>query len=424
MFSLTNARQRLYRLYSWFHRPQDTMKNFDTWAAIINRHLLQPIDHSLFHFTIAASDSNDPGIVLDRLEVTGMWLNKDPEPPEHEYLVVETKDSQDSQSRLFVLHRTVQMASQTPSAPKGQAAEKDPPPLDPGSYLPHFILSPSLPHSLSYLLPHFILSPSLLHSLSRSRSRSPLSLMEEGAASASTATSTPTPTKTTPTHTHHPPLSFPTPQHSMGDAFSLASARSSQQLSDSFRKGDRIEALDQILGEGIFLGSRYSRGHIARQIKPQNLKLFELLVLAQAVHEFAPQYSVADRNCYWFGNIILDAVIEIFGLDTSVNPGDGGREASHVQIDPHRGLAGISGCWLGYRVTETQPQDLLQIIQGYKEAVPQLISKVKSSFSNLPLLAKLSIGRPSSPERGQRSSRPSTTRFRRAQVPPFEAREP
>jgi hypothetical protein len=95
-----------------------------------------------------------------------------------------------------------------------------------------------------------------------------------------------------------------------------------------------------------------------------------------------------------------------------------------VQIDPHRGLAGISGCWLGYRVTETQPQDLLQIIQGYKEAVPQLISKVKSSFSNLPLLAKLSIGRPSSPERGQRSSRPSTTRFRRAQVPPFEAREP
>ena len=49
-----------------------------------------------------------------RLEVVWMWLNKDPDPLEHEYIIVQTKDSKDGNLRLFIIDRIVDTRSDTP----------------------------------------------------------------------------------------------------------------------------------------------------------------------------------------------------------------------------------------------------------------------------------------------------------------------
>jgi hypothetical protein len=308
---------------------------FDPWAAIIEYYLYQPISHVLFYFTSAASASPRPEIVLDRLNVVWIWLNKHTEQPEHEYIIIETKDSQDRKTRLFIIDRSIQKPESTTTKKKDSKRPNT------GSYqhLTDFILSPS----------------------------NSISSMEEG-------TLTPASTSTL-----YPPVSFPTPQHSIADTLSLSAAKASQSISESLDKEDKIESVDRILGEFAINRRRYGVGQNARQIKPNNLKLFELLVLVQVVQDFAPRYSLLERNCYWFCNIILDSVIEVFGLDNSICPEDDDRKAQYVPIDPHQ--SNISGRWMGWKVSHTKPEELATIIQDFKQAHSAIISEVKFFFS-------------------------------------------
>ena len=53
----------------------------------------------------------------------------------------------------------------------------------------------------------------------------------------------------TPTPSLYPPVLFLSPQHSIGDTLSLSATKTFQTVSHSLDKGDKMEALDQILGE-------------------------------------------------------------------------------------------------------------------------------------------------------------------------------
>ena len=105
-------------------------------------------------------------------------------------------------------------------------------------------------------------------------------------------------------------------------------------------------ACDRMLGESAITRRRYGIlvGRNARQIKPNKLTLFELSVLAEAVHDFASDYSYLERNCYWFCNMVVDAIIEIFHVDDLVDPKDG-RICQYKPIDPYQ--SDISGRWRG-----------------------------------------------------------------------------
>jgi len=169
------------------------------------------------------------------------------------------------------------------------------------------------------------------------------------------------------------------PQHSIGDTLSLSATKTSQAISDSLEKGSKMDAFDRILGESAVLHRRYGFRRNARQIKPNNLKLFEFLLVAKVVHDFAPFYSRLDRNCYWFCNIIIDAIIEIFGLDNSIDPADTVRTAQYSPIDPHH--SEISGRWKGWKVNHTKPEDLSAIVRDFKKAHTDVISQAKVFFS-------------------------------------------
>jgi hypothetical protein len=76
---------------------------YDSWSAITNPTLKQAIDLVLHHFVTVVSMSNDPKSCLDRLEADWMPIYKDPDPPEHKYMIINTKDSKDDKQRLFIL---------------------------------------------------------------------------------------------------------------------------------------------------------------------------------------------------------------------------------------------------------------------------------------------------------------------------------
>lgn len=333
--SFAQARRRLF---SWFQKPIDTIV-MNPWDAIIDYNLYQQTSHFLFYFIQAASTTQAPESLLDRLQVVWIWLNKHPDPPEHEYIIIETKDLQDGKTRLFVLDR-VQKGPDSPEEPKPATSKKDSKRPDTGNYQ-------RLEDVQKSILP----------------SSSSLSSMEEG-----TLTST----------AFYPPVSFPAPQNSLGDTISLSATKVSLAVSESLDKGgDKMGACDRMLGESAITRRRYGIGRNARQIKPNNLTLFELAVLAEAVHDFASDYSYLERNCYWFCNMVVDAIIEIFHVDDSVDPKDG-RICQYKPIDPYQ--SDISGRWRGWKISQTDPTELSKIVHDFKKAHTAAISEVEVSF--------------------------------------------
>jgi hypothetical protein len=190
--------------------------------------------------------------------------------------------------------------------------------------------------------------------------------MEEGL---STSTSTPT----------YPPVSLPSSQHSTINILSLGATKASQMISDSLDKGDReLIAVEQISGENAIQKCRYGQARNARQIKPNNLKMFNFVLLANVVNNFAPTYTCLDKNCYWSANIMMDACIELFGLNNSTSPEDATMQNTYAPIDAHHSK--ISGHWKGWKVSHTNPDDLSIIIQEYKKAHTRKISEVEIFF--------------------------------------------
>ena len=315
-------------------RPQVII---DSWNKIINPSLCTPVDEVLQSFINTASEPDHiSDEVLDRLSAVYFWLNKNTEPPEHEYIIIETEDSQEKRknphlksiSKLFILERI------TTGAPQ------------PKSTTTNLKINSNHPNTESYQL---------------------LKSMEKGVL---TPPSTSTPI--------YPPLSFLSPTHSLGDTLSLSTSESSQVMIDSFDKGDKSAAIDRFVGEGSITTKRqYVKGQNARQIKPNNLKLFELVILANVVHDFAPNYSLMGKNCFWFCNMMFDAIIEIFHLDELINLKDDERLKKFVPvpIDPHN--CAISGRYLGWKVNHTDSEDLSKVIHEFKKACTFAISEVK-----------------------------------------------
>jgi hypothetical protein len=284
--------------------------SFDPWNALVDRSLHLATSHALFLYTKAASASTTPAAVLDRLEVLSIRLNKYLDHPEHEYLIVEAKDVLDNTTKLFVIHR---IFHNTPTSDEGRSTP-----------------APSTP----------------------TPSSSALSSLEEGLASGRHAFASDLPLK---------------------DAISLSAAASSEAVLNALDKAPKVDAVDEILGEGYILSGRYGRGQSAREVKPTNLKLFELLVLTTAVHELAPHYTSISNNCYWFANAVLDAVIKIFNIDNSPN----GDEFSRP-LDPHR--SDISARFCGIRLTITDRAELSGITSLFKKKLEETLSEVRFFF--------------------------------------------
>jgi hypothetical protein len=102
----------------------------------------------------------------------------------------------------------------------------------------------------------------------------------------------------------------------------------------------RFDALDRVLGEGSLIRPQYGIGQNTVKMKPDSLTFFELIFLAQTVHEFAPQYMTLEKNCYRFCTMVFNACKVLY---------------SHYSEDddkPHWHYSEIFGRWKGLKINQ------------------------------------------------------------------------
>jgi hypothetical protein len=339
--SLANTKQTLS---AWFHKPHRTM-GFNHWDAIIDRTLAQPIPVFLSFFNKAASESNSSDDLLSRLAVVYILLHKQTNNPlEHEFLVIETKDTKDGTMRTFILERMVVGQATAPAPQRPMVTKKD------SGY--------QVLENVQQGIANYIRSPS------PSRPITPLSAMEEGLASTSTSTLS-------------PPLLSPHRQLSKGDTLSLFAAKTSQSVKHSLKGDNKAIAYDRILGESYLLQTRYGCGRNALQIKPNDLKLFELIVIASAVHDFAPEYTMLERNCFWFCNMVVDVLMEVVNVDEI---GTIARDESESDNQQYVKMDDIRGRWNGWKVTQTDPAEVSMIVKNFRKLHTEELTEVNLFF--------------------------------------------
>ena len=54
-----------------------------------------------------------------------------------------------------------------------------------------------------------------------------------------------------------------------------------------------------------------------RLFKPVDLPLFDVALLAEAVHDYAPVYGLFDNQCYLFASVLFDAIVQLYSLPAS-----------------------------------------------------------------------------------------------------------
>jgi hypothetical protein len=286
---------------------------FDTWNAIIDPTLRQSLDVVLHYLDVAASKSDNPGYFLDKLTVEWMTMAKSPDPPEHEYLIVRTKDMENDKVHMFVLDRMTGKVDHSSEQPRTKDFN-----AQAGPY-----------HQLASMEEGRLASPSTLH----------------------------------------PSVALLTdPQQSKGDILSLSAAKASQVLSHSLDKDIKIHAFDRILGQDYIYTTGYGKGQNAGGISFDGLTFFELILLAQTVHEFAPHYSPLDKNCFWFCSMVFNACMVIYSQ----------RSDNHYSFEQHS--SEISGRWNGLKVHQINKQELSAILYGFKRAYSEAINEVKTVF--------------------------------------------
>ena len=112
-----------------------------------------------------------------------------------------------------------------------------------------------------------------------------------------------------------------------------------------------------------FLGSKnlehYAKAcHNVRQIRPLDLSLFDLVVLADTVHKHDPIYSVFKSQCFWFASSICDVVIKEYTCTTVNSQRDNlltpppGRD--DICLPPNDYLPNLAGTWMGIAVNRVE----------------------------------------------------------------------
>ena len=233
----------------------------------------------------------NPDEVLTGLEVICIMHNKHHDYPEHDFLVVETKDRQ-RKTRLFILERNVSNQQDEAFIEPAKRDEK--------------------------------IKEVATKAISGSDG-SRLASIEEGSQSSISTT--------------------------------LSSPQSADLVSDSLDKPPTTPADDRFLGESYASKPKW-QGKNIRYIKPTRLSLYELALLANAVHKLHPTYE-----CYYV-DLVYNAVEQYFGVcakDANENQG------RLVYVDGSC-LSNKYGRWRGAMINRTKPEDVSLAIKAYKEA--------------------------------------------------------
>lgn len=122
-------------------------------------------------------------------------------------------------------------------------------------------------------------------------------------------------------------------------------------MSDSFDK-NKTAAYDQFLGESYTtVGNWHEEGEILESFSPEELTLFELVLIAYVVHKLYPYYSKLGTNCYFFASLVY-AVAKRYG---GVRPGL--TTLNHLAQHGH---------WNGMKITRIKQYQVDRVLAQFK----------------------------------------------------------
>ena len=304
-----------------FFQPRPMMYELDAASMVFDPNSFMTTNHVLFLFSCWASmppsDSSKPVDILSQFKVRIITHNKRPNSPEHEFLVIETVD-QSNKTYLFILQRTVSR----PGVTLGPHDEPGPPyRTKPLEKIRNFIAT----LAASITVPH--------------ESHLPIST-EEGSSSSSSSSS--------------PSTTF--------DALSIG---------DSLDKSDNFPVVDRFLGQN-YVHSAQWHGQIVRYFKPDHLTLFELVLLANVVHETHPTSSILGEQSYFYVRLVYTALENLFCISASKSA----HESKDLvcNIDSHLDIE--YGHWKGPMVNKIEEETVSKVITMYKIAYLEQVAKV------------------------------------------------
>ena len=311
---------------------------------------LQLVDHTLTYDTNTYLDklitlailSPDYKAVLNRFLVLSMTLTKTSTSPQHEFLVMMLMDTHISGSPpyLMFLERTKSMKQLNP--------------ID--SFLDHPENAAVLASIINTLKE---LPSSLLSSLPPTDSEDESSPPDSPSDPLLGSTSSPSPSKTL---------------RNLIDAGTLVSVSAVHASIESTGKLKLSAAKDQFTGGKDVEATGSVLGQVVWQIQPQELTLFQVAVLADVVHEYAPLYSLFRRQCYWFAFIICAVIMRIC---TCSSVGSPDIHTDDIRVPPNNYLPNLAGRWMGILVRGVEEAVLKIVIDKFNARYDEKLNEVR-----------------------------------------------
>lgn len=382
------------------------------------QHLLDPShvtspDAMLFYYTQSIIHSRDPvPRAVERIKVVSGTVSKDPNPPQHEFIIFDVKDSKRVfPNRKIVTERTVgDMPAPAPKPPNEEESnDEEPTDVLDASLIRTFFEHPKSKELLDVIQRNIQDSPSTsavvagttlvaaftLFSTASPSTASP-SAASPSAASPSTVGSASTLALASTLgsaaylsanrKSSSPLLPLSNPELAPQDELSyydIASLKLIQSVAPYTSSDVDTPAEDRFLGENFLNTKGLGMGHNAWSHKPDNLNLLALIVLVFVVHQQRPLYSILGDQCYWFANIVLTALRLLF---PSSNPDDNSqafKKKTGVVFMPFSYLPGgkVAGRFRGVKVSAVEEFVLATICDLFRKRYDEEMAKASSHFA-------------------------------------------
>ena len=327
---------------------------------------LQLVDHSLTYDTNTYLDklislavvSPDYKALLDRFVVMSMTLTKTLTSPQHEFLVMMLMDTDNSGSAPYLMFLERTKSKKRPNLI--------------GSFLNH----PDNAAVIASIIDTLKELPSSLLSSVPSTSDSE----DESSFDADSSDS---PRNISPSDPLLRSTSSPSPSNSsllrnLIDSGTLASAKAIHILTESTGKFKLAYAQDQFTGGKNVDDSGSVLGQIIWQIQPQSLTLFQVVILANVVHNYALLYSLFRRQCYWFAFIICAVILKTCTCSSIGSPDL--HTEDDICIPPNSYLPNLAGRWMGILVRGVEEAVLKIMIEKYNARCDEKLDEVRCIF--------------------------------------------
>jgi hypothetical protein len=145
------------------------------------------------------------------------------------------------------------------------------------------------------------------------------------------------------------------------DKKSLSIAETAHLLSESFDISNKSLAQDRIMGH-LYTTKEHWQGEDIGCLRPVNLSLFELLVVAHVSNLLFPNYAYLKNQCYFFASLIFCAVDRKWGSTETDSAGAGGPSKS--------------GRWKGFKVQTVGEEDVKKVLTKYEACLSETKDRV------------------------------------------------